>query len=102
MKLVICSRQICQSAIYKFWKPESGYQFHIEENLSEIQEWRISPLNSNQILKGIHIEENLSKIRNPGMKDFSLISRYILKGIHIEENPSKNEKPRNEGFLFNF
>ena len=58
---------------------------------------------SNQILKGNHIKENLSKNqRNPGMKDFSLISNEILKGIHIKENPSKNEKSRNEGFLFNF
>ena len=33
--------------------------------------------------------ENPSKNeRNPGMKDFSLISNEILKGIHIKENPS--------------
>ena len=54
---------------------------------------------SNDILKGIRIEENPSK---NGIKDFSLISTEILKGIHIKENPSKNEKSRNEGFLFNF
>ena len=53
--------------------------------------------------KGIHIKGNPSKNeRNPGMKDFSLISNEILKGVHIEENPSKNEKSRNEGVLFNF
>ena len=54
---------------------------------------------STEILEGIHIEENPSK---NGMKDFSSISNEILKGIHIKENPSKNEKSRNEGFLFNF
>ena len=37
--------------------------------------------------------------RNPGMKDFSLISNEILKGIPIKENPSKKEKSMNEGFL---
>ena len=41
-------------------------------------------------------------MRNPGMKDFSLISNEILRRIHIKENPSRNEKSRNEGFLFNF
>ena len=42
------------------------------------------------------------KERNPGLKDFSLISDEILEGIHIKENPSKNEKSKNEGILFNF
>ena len=54
------------------------------------------------MLKGIHIKENPSKMRNPGMKDFSLISNEILKWIHIKENPSKNEKSRNEGILLIF
>ena len=51
----------------------------------------------------MRIKENPSKNeRNPGLKDFSLISNEILKGIHIKENLSKNEKSRNDGFLFNF
>ena len=44
----------------------------------------------------------LPKMRNPGMKDFSLISNEILKGIHTKENLSRREKSRNEGILFNF
>ena len=55
------------------------------------------------ILKGSHTKENPSKNeRNPGMKDFSLISSEIFRRIDIKENPSRNEKSRNEGFLFNF
>ena len=55
------------------------------------------------MLKGSRTKENPSKNgRNPGMKDFSLISNEILRRIHIKENPSRNEKSRNEGFLFNF
>ncbi len=41
-------------------------------------------------------------MRNPGMKDLSLISNEILEGIHTKENPSKHEKSRNAGILFNF
>ena len=37
--------------------------------------------------------------RNPGMKDFSLISNEIFRRIHMKENPSRNEKSRNDGFL---
>ena len=32
------------------------------------------------------------EMKNPEMMDFSLISNEILKGIHIKENPSKNER----------
>ena len=39
--------------------------------------------------------KSIQKMRNPGMKDFSLISNEISKRIHIEENPSKNEKSWN-------
>ena len=55
------------------------------------------------MLKGIHTKENPSKNeRNPGMKEFSLISNEILRGIHIKENPSRHGNPEMMDFLFNF
>ena len=54
-------------------------------------------------VKGIHTKERPSKNeRNPGMKDFSLISTEILEGVHITENPSRHENSRNDGILFDF
>ena len=32
------------------------------------------------------------KMRNPGMKEFSVIFKYMLNGIHTKERPSKNER----------
>ena len=75
---------------------------HIKENPSKNERnpgMKEFSVISNYMLKGSHTKENPSKNeRNPGMKDFSVISNEILKGIHIKENPSRNEKSRNEGF----
>ena len=57
---------------------------------------------SNEILKGIHTKENPSKNEKCRNDGFLLISNEILRRIHIKKNPSRNEKSRNEGFLFNF
>ena len=42
--------------------------------------------------EGFLLENPSKNERNPGMKDFSLISNEILEGMHIKENPSKNER----------